>query len=139
MRHPVALVFLSVCLAGLLSAVHAQTFTASPLVTVDAIIASSDLLGPVRVSVDPPIEALLFRGRGMVASGVFVARVHPTRSGLMGIDPTPGLCVEAARFFTVPVDTLTIADVNNDKLDDVVGRKGATVQVLYGMGLSACR
>lgn len=136
MKHSILLAALAAALA---TPAQAQTFATTGPVQVD-IAAANDLVGPITLTPDTPGDELLFRGRGFLAATVFVARVHPTKSGPAGVYPVPGLCFEGVQAFQwMTPERLVITDVNGDRIDDVVGISGARVEVLMGIGLSACR
>lgn len=120
--------------------VQAQTFQATPPVTLD-LLSGWTLVGPITLTPDTPGDELLYRF-GPWGNVVIVAVPHPTKSGPFGLWPGPGVCLEAFQHFddTAMHDgRITIADVNRDGIDDIIGTAGAVTQVLFGIGLSACR
>lgn len=119
------------------AAAEAQTFAPQGPLTA-SILAGADLVGPITAAPDLAGDELLFRSR-LWPAAVFVARLHPTRSGPLGLYPVPGLCLESAQAFLFVPERVTIADLNGDGLDDLVGTAGTQVQVLIGSGLQACR
>lgn len=75
----------------------------------------------------------------LVPSVLYITKVHPTKSGILGIVPAAGLCIDQAVAFTIVPDSIAIADVNGDGKDDVIGKvNGSVAQVLYGTGLVYC-
>lgn len=116
----------------------AQTFQAQPPAIID-VVGQAELVGPITLTPDVPGDELLFRNR-VWRHVVFVVVPHPAKSGVLGVYQTPGLCIESAQAFSEPDVALTIADVDGDGRDDVIGTSpNGVAQVLTGMGLTACR
>lgn len=117
---------------------RAQTFQPTLPVTVD-VLTGWALVGPITLTPETPGDELLFQGK-LWRNLVVVAVLHPTKSGPMGVNPVPGVCVESALGFASPDVALTIADIDGDGKQDVIGTSpNGVAQVLKGIGLSACR
>lgn len=130
------------CLLALFVAapVSAQTFQPTAPLALD-LLRGWALVGRITLTPDTPGDELLFRF-GPWGNVVLVAVPHATKSGPLGVWPGPGVCLEAFQAFddvAMHEGRITIADVNHDGIDDIIGTSGETVQVLYGIGLSACR
>lgn len=116
----------------------AQTFATGTPVTLD-VIGQADIVGAITLTPGVPGDELLFRNK-VWRHVVFVAVLHPSKSGPLGAFPQPGLCLEPAQAFTAVDVALTIADVDADGVDDVVGTSPTgSVQVLKGIRLTVCR
>lgn len=121
------------------SPVFAQTFTASDPMTVD-ILRGYDLVGRATLTPDAPGDELVFRNK-LWKHVVLVGVTHATKSGPNGQYQTPGLCLEPAQAFDVALvdGALVIADINGDRIDDLVLSTNGKAQALMGSGLSTCR
>lgn len=121
------------------SPVFAQTFTASDPMTVD-ILRGYDLVGRATLTPDTPGDELVFRSK-LWRHVVLVGVTHASKSGPNGQYPTPGLCLEPAQAFDVALvdGALVIADINGDRIDDLVVSHGGRAQALMGSGLTTCR
>lgn len=118
--------------------VTAQTLAPQAPAPID-VLSQADLVGPITLTPEKPGDELLFRNK-VWRHVVFVAVLHPTKSGPLGVYPVPGLCVEAAQAFASADVAVTIADVDGDGKQDVIGTSATGMaQVLKGIGLSACR
>jgi hypothetical protein len=117
----------------------AQSFTATDPMTVD-ILRGYDLIGKATLTPDTPGDELVFRNK-LWRHVVLVGVAHGSKSGPHGQYPTPGLCLESAQTFDVAMadGTLVIADINGDRIDDLVLSAAGKAQALMGVGLSACR
>jgi hypothetical protein len=121
------------------SPVFAQSFTATDPMTVD-ILRGYDLAGKATLTPDTPGDELVFRNK-LWKHVVLIGVAHASKSGPNGQYPTAGLCLEPAQAFDVALvdGALVIADINGDRIDDLVLSAGAKAQALMGVGLSACR
>ena len=121
------------------SPVFAQPFAASDPLTVD-ILRGYDLVGRVTLTPDTPGDELVFRNK-LWKHVVLVGVAHAEKSGPNGQYPTPGLCLEPAQAFDVALvdGALVIADINGDRMDDLVLSVGGRAQALMGTGLTSCR
>jgi hypothetical protein len=132
MRTVLAAAF--VLVASTASAQALQPF--SPI-SVD-ILRGYELVGPITLTPETPGDELLFRNKYW-RHVVVVAVPHATKSGVGGLIPAPGLCIEPAQAFAFFDPQITIADVNGDGLHDVIGIADGKVQPLMGSRLTQCR
>jgi len=121
------------------SPAFAQTFVATDPMTVD-ILRGYDLVGRATLTPDTPGDELVFRHK-LWRHVVLIGVAHATKSGPNGQYPTPGLCLEPAQAFSEALveGTLVIADINGDRMDDLVMSLGGKAQALMAAGLSTCR
>lgn len=122
---------------GMATAAAAQGLTPSAAISVD-ILRGYELVGPITLTPNTPGDELLFRNK-LWRHVVVVAVPHPSKSGVGGLVNAPGLCIEPAQAFAFFEPDLTVADINGDRIGDVVGVKDGQAQVLIGSPLTACR
>lgn len=102
------------------------------------VLSGSRLLGKIELTPATAGDELLFQNR-IWSSAVFVAKLHPTKSGPGGIYGVGGLCIESAMAFPFVPDTVTIADLDANGIDDIIGIAGAQFHVFLNPALAFCR
>lgn len=132
-----AMAVVMVMVLGIMMVASAQGLTPSAAISVD-ILRGYELVGPITLTPETPGDELLFRNR-IWRHVVVVAVPHASKSGVGGLVNAPGLCIEPAQAFAFFEPDIAIADVNGDRIDDVIGVKDGQAQVLIGSPLTACR
>lgn len=125
-------------LAAAAAPAGAQTLAPTQVVDVD-VLGHATLVGAITLTPDTPGDELLFRAAAPWDHVVFVAVLHPSKSGPLGAVPVAGLCVEASVALALGAPQLTIADVDGDRIDDVLATSSGRAEVVRGIGLAACR
>mgnify|MGYP000853220935 CR=1 FL=1 len=133
------IVLLVLVLAAAAAPAAAQTLAPTQGVVDVDVLGHATLVGPITLTPDAPGDELLFRAAAPWDHVVFVAVLHPAKSGPLGAFPVAGLCVEASVALALDAPQITIADVDGDRIDDVIATRGGRAEVVRGIGLAACR
>jgi hypothetical protein len=108
----------------------AVTPAQSQIVNVNvSVVSVATLIGPITLTPATPGDEFLYQTGW--SSAFFVARIHPTKSGLAGQTPSPGLCVEmAVASSTVPSQAPVVMDVDGDGVEEIVVKNGSTHEIV---------
>lgn len=120
---------------GLLLAVLLWALPATAQTLDMAVLASSHLVGPIKLS--PTQEVLLFQNKAW-RHVLFFGVPHPTKHGVAGSLPGPGLCLDAGPLLPFMPDVVVITDLDNNGAQEIVATAGTLIHRESALQLAQC-